>query len=101
MRLCDSRCLIVGGTPGSGLAAATAFLKEGARLVIAGHDEAQGRVAVNVLAHSGQVHFVRCDATLSIEVEALGGECVSLMNGLDVLYHVAGGSGRRFGGGSL
>ncbi len=101
MRLRDKRCLIVGGTSGIGLAAAARFLEEGARLVIAGHDEAQGRDALDVLAHPGRVHFVRCDATLSIEVEALGRESVSWMNGLDVVYHVAGGSGRRFGDGAL
>ncbi len=101
MRLRDKRCLIVGGTSGIGLAAAPRFLDEGARLVIAGHDEAQGRDALTTLAPRGAVHFVRCDATLSIEVEALGQECISLMKGLDVLYHVAGGSGRRFGDGPL
>ena len=100
MRLCDKRCLIVGGTSGIGLAAAKRFLEEGAQLVIAGHDEAQGQTALDQLA-GRQVHFVRCDATVSIEVEALGAQCITWMKGLDVLYHVAGGSGRRFGDGAL
>jgi NAD(P)-dependent dehydrogenase (short-subunit alcohol dehydrogenase family) len=100
MRLRDKRCLIVGGTSGIGLAAAKRFLEEGAQLVIAGHDEAQGGHALESLP-PGRVQFVRCDATVSIEVEALGAECISWMKGLDVLYHVAGGSGRRFGDGAL
>src|SRR4051812_48759296 len=100
MRLRDKRCLIVGGTSGIGLAAAKRFLEEGAQLVIAGHDEAQGQTALALLA-PWRVRFVRCDATLSIEVEALGAECITWMKGLDVLYHVAGGSGRRFGDGAL
>jgi NAD(P)-dependent dehydrogenase (short-subunit alcohol dehydrogenase family) len=101
MRLRDKRCLIVGGTSGIGLASARRFLEEGAKLVIAGHDSAQGEAALASLGHSGQVFFVRCDATLSEEVEELGRQCVSLMKGMDVLYHVAGGSGRRFGDGPL
>ena len=35
-RLADKRCLIVGGTSGIGLAAATRFLEEGAVVVVAG-----------------------------------------------------------------
>ena len=101
MRLRDKRCLIAGGTSGIGLAAAGRFLEEGARLVISGHDEAQGHAALASLGARGQVCFIRCDAMVSEEVEALGRQSVSWLGGLDVLYHVAGGSGRRFGDGPL
>ncbi len=101
MRLRDKRCLIVGGTSGIGLAAARRFLAEGARLVIAGHDPAQGEAALASLAAPGRAHFIRCDATLSAEVDEMGREAISLLQGLDVLYHVAGGSGRARGDGAL
>jgi NAD(P)-dependent dehydrogenase (short-subunit alcohol dehydrogenase family) len=101
MRLAGKRCLIVGGTSGLGLAAARRFLDEGARLVIAGHDAAQGEAALAALACPDHLHFLRCDATLSSEVEALVRDSVCWLEGLDVLYHVAGGSGRRFGDGAL
>jgi len=101
MRLLDKRCLIVGGTSGLGLAAARRFLAEGARLVIAGDDDLQGEAALEALGRPTTLRFVRCDATVSAEVDALWRESVSFLQGLDVLYHTAGGSGRRFGDGPL
>jgi NAD(P)-dependent dehydrogenase (short-subunit alcohol dehydrogenase family) len=91
MWLKDKRCLIVGGTSGIGLAASRRFLEEGARLVVAGKE------APRVLA----ARVVLCDVTLSDEVDALFADCVSYLGGLDVLYHVAGSSGRRQGDGPL
>ena len=48
MRLAGKRCLIVGGTSGLGLAAARRFLDEGARLVIAGHQQEEGAAAASL-----------------------------------------------------
>jgi NAD(P)-dependent dehydrogenase (short-subunit alcohol dehydrogenase family) len=100
-RLAGKRCLIVGGTSGIGLATARRFLKEGARLVIAGLDANEGERAQRDLAAIGPVRFVCCDATVSDDVAALFADGVSCMSGLDVLFHVAGGSGRRQGDGPL
>jgi NAD(P)-dependent dehydrogenase (short-subunit alcohol dehydrogenase family) len=91
-RLHDKRCLIVGGTSGIGLAAARRFVEEGARLVVAGLDEGESR---------GLCAFRACDATKEAEVEALFADVVAQLGGLDVLYHVAGSSGRRHGDGPL
>jgi NAD(P)-dependent dehydrogenase (short-subunit alcohol dehydrogenase family) len=101
MRLKDKRCLIVGGTSGLGLAAARRFLEEGARLVVAGKEADRGAAALDELGRLGPVHCVLCDATVSDEVDALFADGVSYLKGLDVLYHVAGGSGRRHGDGPL
>jgi NAD(P)-dependent dehydrogenase (short-subunit alcohol dehydrogenase family) len=101
VQLQGKRCLIVGGTSGIGLAAAKRFLQEGARLVVAGNSAEQGDAALTQFAPLGPVHFVLCDATVSDEVDALCQDCVSYLSGLDVLYHLAGGSGRRHGDGSL
>lgn len=98
MRLRDKRCLIVGGTSGIGLATARRFVEEGARLVIAGYDTVQGEATANSL---GDVPFHPCDATVSADVDAMMNRAISLLGGVDVLYHVAGGSGRRFGDGAL
>jgi NAD(P)-dependent dehydrogenase (short-subunit alcohol dehydrogenase family) len=97
-QLAGKRCLIVGGTTGIGLAAARRFLDEGARLVIAGRSPDSGRAAV---AELGNAHFVAADASRAGEVERLFAETAAALGGLDVLYHVAGISGRRFGDGPL
>lgn len=95
------RCLLVGGTGGLGQAAARRFLEEGATVVLAGHDEEAGRQAVAALAAHGPVSFLPGDATCSEQVAALFADAITLMNGLDVLYHLAGGNGRRYGDGPL
>src|SRR6266849_3591712 len=100
-RLSGKRCLIIGGTTGIGLAAAARFLEEGAKLVISGRSEEKGREAVQSLAKSGPVKFVQCDAAVSGQVTALFGQVQALLSGLDVLYHVAGISGRGLGDGPL
>jgi NAD(P)-dependent dehydrogenase (short-subunit alcohol dehydrogenase family) len=87
--LANKRCLIVGGTGGLGRAAARRFLEEGARLVVAGHGP-----------DCGPDDF-SADVTRPEEVERLFAHTIAHLGGLDVLYHIAGGSGRRFGDGPL
>jgi NAD(P)-dependent dehydrogenase (short-subunit alcohol dehydrogenase family) len=94
-QLANKRCLIVGGTSGLGLAAALRFLEEGARLVVAGLE------AAAPLAALGPARFVPCDARRADQVAALFAEAVTFLGGLDVLYHVAGASGRKDGDGPL
>ena len=86
----NKRCLIVGGTSGIGLAAARHFLAEGARVVVAGLDD-----------QPIPIESCRCDARDSQEVDRLFDFTRSTLGGLDVLYHVAGGSGRKDGDGPL
>ena len=91
-RLSNKRCLIVGGTGGIGQAAARRFVEEGARVVVAGLEAPETASAAA---------FVPCDATDPAQVSQLFEEARRLLGGLDVLYHVAGRSGRRFGDGPL
>ncbi|HTU21347.1 MAG TPA: SDR family NAD(P)-dependent oxidoreductase [Gemmataceae bacterium] len=100
-QLLGKRCLIVGGTSGLGLAAARRFLEEGAKLVIAGRAGDKGDKTLNALRSLGPVAFVACDAALSDQVEQLFADALAFLGGLDVLYHVAGISGRRYGDGPL
>src|SRR6266498_3618009 len=90
-RLHAKRCLIVGGTSGIGLAAARRFLEEGAGLVVAG-------LAPPTIEGTT---FVPCDATSESQVASLFVETIKHLGGLDILYHVAGGSGRKQGDGAL
>ncbi len=100
-QLHGKRCLIAGGTTGLGRAAAKRFLEEGAKLVIAGRSKDKGDEALTVLRPLGPLAFVPCDAALPEQVQLLFDEAVSFLGGLDVLYHVAGISGRRYGDGPL
>lgn len=90
-RLVGKRCLLVGGTGGLGLAAARRFLDEGASVLLAGLEPLESPPCPALI----------CDATRSDQVERLLTEAVQRLGGLDVLYHLAGASGRRFGDGSL
>src|SRR5271165_5846170 len=100
-RLHHKRCLIVGGTTGLGLAAARRFLEEGAALVVAGRSAEHGATAIATLQTLGQVGFVAGDAADAGQVETLFMQSGALLGGLDVLYHVAGISGRKHGDGPL
>jgi NAD(P)-dependent dehydrogenase (short-subunit alcohol dehydrogenase family) len=86
-RLACTRCLLVGGRGGIGAAAATRTAAEGASVVASGLAPAERAIA--------------CDATDPTAIEDLFRRANESLGGLDVLYHVAGGSGRRRGDGSL
>jgi NAD(P)-dependent dehydrogenase (short-subunit alcohol dehydrogenase family) len=87
--------LIVGGTSGIGLAAARRFIDEGARVVVAGLNEGHLKQLL-----AGYVYH-RCDATEAEQAEKLCTFTVNILGGLDILFHVAGSSGRKHGDGPL
>src|SRR5205823_1660065 len=98
-RLDGRTCLIVGGTSGIGLAAARRFLQEGAGVVAAGRAPETGRSAIEPLEALGRVWEYALELALGegevarlfeFALDALGGR-------LDILLHVAGISGRKFG----
>src|SRR5206468_1304015 len=71
------------------------FQEEGAKLVLAGLS-----APTNPLPLAAVPCFT-CDASVPLQVETLFQQAIAHLGGLDVLYHVAGGSGRRFGDGPL
>ncbi|GAB3548526.1 SDR family NAD(P)-dependent oxidoreductase [Spirosoma fluminis] len=99
MWLENKRIVVVGGTTGMGLSAAVAFVREGAQVVVVGRNSesctaAEQQLDGNGLAMSGDAS----DPQTAIKAIAL---CQQIFGGFDGLYHVAGGSGRRFGDGPL
>ncbi len=103
-RLAGKRCLIVGGTSGIGLAAAARFLEEGSQLLIAGLPGdalPEDQLAALRELGPGPVNAVACDARDPGQVTALFDQAIHILGGLDVLYHVAGSSGRKHGDGPV
>lgn len=90
--------VIIGGTSGIGLAAALAFKKYGAEVVVSGKPES-GDVAQQLLGP--ETPIIEGDASLpQFSLDAIAA-CLDRSGKLDGLYHVAGGSGRSFGDGPL
>jgi NAD(P)-dependent dehydrogenase (short-subunit alcohol dehydrogenase family) len=91
--------VIIGGTTGLGLSAAKAFVREGANVVVVGRNpesvsEAQNELGKNSIALAG-------DATQQGTAMQAIAKCSEKFKTFDGLYHVAGGSGRKFGDGPL
>ncbi len=101
-RLDGRTCLIVGGTGGIGLAAARRFLQEGAKLVISGRADGSAEFASHELAGLGEATAIVADLADRDAIAGLVPRAVEIFGGrLDILFHVAGMSGRKFGDGPL
>jgi NAD(P)-dependent dehydrogenase (short-subunit alcohol dehydrogenase family) len=96
----EGRCIvIIGGTSGMGLSAAKACLREGARVLVTGPDRSSVLRADADLG--GAALCLEADATHEGSAEEAIRACVDGFGSFHGLYHVAGGSGRRFGDGPL
>ena len=101
-RLGGRSCLIVGGTGGIGLATAERFLAEGARVVVSGRTAEEAQAARERLATLGPSWAIEADVAEAGSVASMFERAMGDLGGrLDVLVHVAGISGRRFGDGPL
>jgi NAD(P)-dependent dehydrogenase (short-subunit alcohol dehydrogenase family) len=102
-QLANKRCLIVGGTSGIGWAAAKRFLQEGARVAAVGLDNPEyiKNVVAFAEAGGGTALTGEFDVRDPKKVDELFKFVLAVLGGLDVLYHVAGGSGRKDGDGPL
>lgn len=91
--------VIVGGTTGLGLSAARACVAAGARVVVVGRDPESAEAAGKALGAAGAV--VVGDATGAETARSAIEKCLAHAGRFDAMYHVAGGSGRKFGDGPL
>jgi NAD(P)-dependent dehydrogenase (short-subunit alcohol dehydrogenase family) len=95
----NKNIVIIGGTTGIGLAAAKAFVEQGAKVVVAGRNEENVEQAKNELGKNAQA--VSGDARRpGVAADAIN-LCIEKFGDFDGLYHVAGGSGRKMGDGPL
>ena len=89
-RLENKVAIITGAGRGIGFAAARAFVREGAKVVIAEVNEELGRDAeAKLRAAGGEATFMRTDCSNSAEVQALMAHTEKLYGGLHVLYNNA------------
>ena len=94
----DKVVVITGGASGIGKAAAIAFAREGARVVIGDIDTAGCETTVaTIRSTGGDATFLHVDVTKSAEVQALINEAVERYGGLDYAFNNAGLVGSNFG----
>jgi NAD(P)-dependent dehydrogenase (short-subunit alcohol dehydrogenase family) len=96
----SSVVVIIGGTTGLGLSAAHACLDAGAAgVVVTGRNRESAEAAVRALGTKACA-FVG-NATAGEHARTAISRAIDKFGRFDALYHVAGGSGRRFGDGPL
>jgi len=92
----DRVVLVTGGASGIGRAAALAFAREGAKVLVSDIDETGGHETVRMIRESsGEATFVRADVTQWDEVAALIGATIEAYQGLDFALNSAGVQGVR------
>jgi NAD(P)-dependent dehydrogenase (short-subunit alcohol dehydrogenase family) len=97
--LAGKSLVIVGGTSGLGFSAAQAFLAAGARVVVVGRNEETAAQASEFLG--ADAHVVTGDAASPETAERAIQAALERFGAFHGLYHVAGGSGRKWGDGPL
>ena len=91
MRLLNKVAIITGGSNGIGLAAVTRFIEEGAKVVIADLDEAQGKVMEAGLIEEGKdVYFVQVDVANRESVQNMVKAVIDKNEKIDILVNNAG-----------
>lgn len=95
----NKNIVIIGGTTGLGLSAAKAFIANGAKVIVVGRSPGSVKEAQNTLGNNAEVI---CGDAINADTAANAiNTCIQKFGSFDGLYHVAGGSGRNMGDGSL
>ncbi len=89
-RLKDKVAIITGGAAGIGQATAILFAEEGARVVVADVDRAQGEATVaQIKAGGGEAVFVRCDVANEDDARKLTEATLAAFGRVDILVNNA------------
>jgi NAD(P)-dependent dehydrogenase (short-subunit alcohol dehydrogenase family) len=87
--------IVTGGTSGIGRDAAVLFAKAGAKVVVAGRRETEGKETVDLIrAAGGDGLFLRTDVSKTSEVQTLVQKIVEKFGRLDVAFNNAGIEGK-------
>src|SRR5713101_8609749 len=83
--------IVTGGTSGIGRDASVLFAKSGAKVVVAGRREAEGKDTIDLIrAAAGDGLFVKTDVSKAAEVQSLVQKTVEKFGRLDVAFNNAG-----------
>lgn len=90
-RLKDKVAIVTGGGTGIGAAIATAFAREGAKVLVCGRTAATLEQTVTAIREEhGEASYVACDVSQAADVENMVGETVKRYGKLDILVNNAG-----------
>jgi NAD(P)-dependent dehydrogenase (short-subunit alcohol dehydrogenase family) len=98
-QLKNKSIVIIGGTTGIGLSAAKVFIAEGAKVVVVGRNADSVAKAKKILGKDAEALAADAQHPETANNSIL--TCIEEFGSFDGLYHVAGGSGRKFGDGPL
>jgi len=83
--------IVTGGTSGIGRDSSVLFAKAGAKVVVAGRREAEGKETVDMIrAAGGEALFVKTDVARAADVQALVQKTVEKFGRVDVAFNNAG-----------
>jgi NAD(P)-dependent dehydrogenase (short-subunit alcohol dehydrogenase family) len=98
----EGKVVLVAGSTGMAASGAQAFAREGAQVFVASRSAEHVEVLVEAIRTAGGTATGRAaDLREEAEVDGVLAALIHAYGRLDGLYHVAGGSGRRFGDGPL
>lgn len=90
MRYENKSVLVTGAATGIGRAAALAFAREGAKVMIGDYNDAAEEVVAEIKGEGGTAAFRSCDVSKDDEVNALVDAAVKTHGGLDAAFNNAG-----------
>ena len=90
MRLQDRIAIVTGAARGIGRAIAEAYIREGAKVVLADINADLGAATAAEIGRDGEARFIACDVGDKAQVEALVAATVEAHGGVDILVNNAG-----------